>query len=326
MKQKYLPQTGMGHERFNIKPTEGFTALSKTKQANNKTNIRNWKHGSTKTSPMRLKIVRSREASPIIQSSSSQTKIMGNVSIKKIRLINIKNRWMGIGFKPVTTQISLFDNKLSDRRRAQILKSNINKQKEQVKKSGYFKGAKHVELSFEEEIDVENIYKENTILDDHKLQQFKRPKVMHKRQKSEFEEDGLENLSAEGNEYDTLNQPKIQQEKFNNLNKKYSRNVDIHNTGHFKTDTPNERGNLYKSNLLANKLTSNHQKHETLKDPSNLRRTMYKANNGGNLNRSRNKGRNDSRDGSYVEHASSSILKESLSTLTTKEVNKRISK
>jgi hypothetical protein len=53
---------------------------------------------------------------------------------------------------------------------------------------------------------------------------------------------------------------------------------------------------------------------------------MHKGSNGSNLNRSRNKGRNDSRDGSYVEYVSSSILKESLSTLNSKEVNKRISK
>lgn len=305
-------------------------ALSKTKQTNSKTKISNCKHGLTKTSPMRLKIVRSREASPTILSSSSQTKIMGNVNIKKIRLINAKSRCLGTGFKPVTTQISLYDNKPSDRKRTQIL--NAKHVKEPIKKNGYIKGAKLVELSFEEEIDVDNIYKENTILDDHLFQQFKRPKIMHKRQISEFEEDGLENLSSEGNEYDTLNQPKIQQDKFNNLNKKYSRNADINNniSGSqlvgFKTDKPNERGNLYKSNLLVNKLTSTHQKHENPKDSHNIRRSMHKGSKAHNLNRSRNKGRNDSRDESYCELASSSILKESLSTLTSKEVSKRLSK
>lgn len=61
---------------------EGFNYLSKTKVASGDGTLRNWKHNLAKTSPMRLKIIRSREASPVIQNSVSQTKIIGNVSMK----------------------------------------------------------------------------------------------------------------------------------------------------------------------------------------------------------------------------------------------------
>lgn len=46
--------------------------------------ILNIKQKSGKTSPMRLKIMRSRECSPELTTNPSQTKIMGNVSMKKI--------------------------------------------------------------------------------------------------------------------------------------------------------------------------------------------------------------------------------------------------
>ncbi len=147
---------------------------------------------------MRLKIVRSRETSPVIQNSASQTKIMGNVSIKKITLVHNRNRKIGGVAKPVTTQISLCDNnprkkKASGRKPGKVNPDSRNK--------GYINGAKHVELSFEEELDVENIYKENSILNEQIFQQSKRPKG-HKRRVSEFEEEGKENLSSEGDETD----------------------------------------------------------------------------------------------------------------------------
>lgn len=147
---------------------------------------------------MRLKIVRSRETSPVIQSSASQTKIMGRVSLKKIKLVGSNDGRKGGGLRPVTTQISLCDNKPTKSKKAQLLQSQ--KSKEAHKKQAMYRGAKHVELSFEEEIDVDNIYKENNVLNEHKFQQSKRPK-RHRRQNSEFEEEGKENLSSEGDEH-----------------------------------------------------------------------------------------------------------------------------
>ena len=103
---------------------------------------------------MRLKIVRSREASPVLQNSSSQTKIMGNVSMKKIKLIHGSKRCLGSEFKPITTQISLCDSKPTLLKRPQNMKSKPKKTIEPSKthknQPTYYRGAKHIELSFEE--------------------------------------------------------------------------------------------------------------------------------------------------------------------------------
>lgn len=68
--------------------TDAHIGLSRKMGGGHATGIRNSKHSLTKTSPMKLKIIRSREGSPVLQNSSSQTKVMGSVSIQKIRLIN----------------------------------------------------------------------------------------------------------------------------------------------------------------------------------------------------------------------------------------------
>ena len=319
MKRTNIPQSSFGTAKNKMNPIDTFNKRKNAKLSNQKGMIRNWKHGTTKTSPMRLKIIRSRETSPVIQNSSSQTKIMGSVSIKKIKLVNDKNRHIGGGLKPVTTQISLCDNKKTMRKKTQHYPSRKNQ--EARKKQSHFKGAKLIELSFEEEIDVDNIYKENSILNEHKFQQSKRPK-MHRRQISEFEEEGKENLSSEGDEHDTheawniANPPKIQQEKFNDLNKKFSRNENISQIGNFQTDIQNDgRNSLYNWQFLSQKLYGNKTKEDNSnKGQNNYRRSMYKSPKvGHNLNRSRNSIRHtNSKDSSNWELASSSILSDKL--------------
>ena len=78
-----------------------------------------------------------------------------------------------------------------------------------MKTSGFIRGAKHVELSFEEEIDVENVYRDNSVLDQNTFQQARKGKKGHRRQPSEFEEEGRENLSAEGDECLNLESKKL---------------------------------------------------------------------------------------------------------------------
>ena len=294
MKRKHLPQSGFGGDKFGKRPSETFNKTNNAKLSNQKAMIRNCKHRPRKNSPMRLKIIRSREASPEIQPSSSQTKIMGSVSIKKIKLVNGKNRRLGNGLKPVTTQISLHDNKPPMRKKPQDLKSRRNR--ESSKKKSYYKGAKHIELSFEEEIDVENIYKENSIINEQKFQQSKRPK-MHRRKISEFEEEGKENLSAEGDEHESqeslsiANPPKIQQDKFNNMSKKFSRNANIPQIGNFRTDIQYEgKNDVPTSHFLSQKLYGNKIREEQKSNKqSNFRRSIHKSPKvPHNLNRSRN--------------------------------------
>ena len=82
MKTRHLPHPlGVGDKQMK-RMHEGFSYLSKTKITSSNGTLRNCKHNLTKTSPMRLKIIRSRETSPVIQNSASQTKIIGNVSMK----------------------------------------------------------------------------------------------------------------------------------------------------------------------------------------------------------------------------------------------------
>jgi hypothetical protein len=229
---------------------------------------------------------------------------------------------LGGEFKPITTQISLCEFKQPENRHKQpILKPKIASQKSNKKakpglnpaqkvnkqKTGtnYHRIPKHVELSFEDEIDF------NT---------------------NDFDEDGLENLSSEGNEWDDhssfANPPKV------NNNIMSRNNNEIGNMMYFRTDKPsNSRNNLCNGEFLSNKFTQSKPKDDecqqelmyNFKSPSafehtrnqcqNLRRSATK-NSKAQLNRSRNKSRhNDSSDMNLV---TSSILEDKLrDTLTT---------
>lgn len=183
-----------------------------------------------------------------------------------------------------------------------------------------------MELSFEEELDVDNIYKENTILDQQKIQKYKRPVKRHQRQNSGFEEDGKENLSSEGDEHEPhvfkrmANHPKIQQEKVNDLNKKFSRNIEM--VTHFKTDKVVSD----KINSLKGSFASQKSKHENYAKAMNqqMRRMMKQPSKNSGLNRSRNRIRHtNSSENSNMEIASSSILSDKLrDTLTTLNTRK----
>jgi hypothetical protein len=270
---------------------------------------------------MRLKIIRSREGSPLVERANSTAKIVGSVSIKKIKLINSGK------IKPQLNQSKS--------------KKSLAAEKKLKKQPSYYRATKVVELSFEEEIDVDQIYKENSILDEHKIQRCKKAAKGHRRQVSEFEEEGRENLSSEGNENDTnidfriAKPPKIQQEKFNDLNKKTSRNTEMCNTVQSKTDKlAHSRNQFYKGQFLSNKFAQQKLKEdESRRDPAQqLRKTMTKTNKAHALNRSRNRGRNhDSNDSSNCELATSSILsdklRESLSSMNARqEASKRYAK
>jgi hypothetical protein len=260
----------------------------------------------------------------------------------KIRLINGSKKYLGADFKPVTAQISLWENNpiwLNSQHPQTKLKKKAEWVKKQKNQQSYYRGPKHVELSFEEELDVDNIYKENTILDQQKIQKYKRPVKRHQRQNSGFEEDGKENLSSEGDEHEshihrrTANQPKIQQEKFNDLNKKFSRNGET--VTHFKTDkiTYDEINSL-KGSFMSQKSLNQKSKHANYAKVMNqqMRKMIKQPSNNAGLNRSRNRIRHsNSSENSNMEIASSSILSDKLrDTLTTlntrKEVCKRYSK
>ena len=184
------------------------------------------------------------------------------------------------------------------------VKTKINKCKNQQ----YRRNINNVELSFEEELDFVG---------------------------NEFEEDGLENLSSEGNEW-ISNSTYTKPPKANDHN--LSRNNQIGNSIHFRTDKSiNSRNHLFNGEFLSNKFTQsskqkdeenlpNHQvtRHKRCSDKDNrkpnqcekLRRAVKKTPNG--LNRSRNKNRyTDSTD---MNHATSSILGDKLrNTLTSIE-------
>lgn len=139
------------------------------------------------------------------------------------------------------------------------------------------------------------------------IQQYNKPKKGHRRQVSDFEEEGRENLSSEGNENDThedvriANQPKIPHEpKFNDFNKKFqkfeenllSRNKDMGPPLHFNTDKPTDVRNYLNTRTgLSNKLSQYNAKQPEI----NNRRPSNKTH---ALNRSRNRGRHTESDSS----------------------------
>lgn len=257
----------------------------------------------------------------------------------KIRLIKGGKKYLGTEFKPVTAQISLWENNPITLN-SHIPQAKPKKKSDSTKKpknqQSYYRGPKHVELSFEEELDVDNIYKENTILDQQKIQKYKRPVKRHQRQNSGFEEDGKENLSSEGDEHEPhvhkrmVNHPKIQQEKVNDLNKKFSRNAEM--VTHFKTDkVVSDNINSLKGSFMSQKSLNHKSKYENYAKEMNqqMRRMMKQPSKNSGLNRSRNRIRNtNSCESSNMEIASSSILSDKLrDTLNTrKEACKRYTK
>lgn len=292
-----------------------FQNESNSRIMNQKTRIKNFKHGTTKTSPMRLKIVRSRETSPVMQSSTSQTKIMGNISIKKITLVK-NSQGQGRPYsKPLTTQISLCKNQpklgKSDKGAKRTKNSKVPKGHTASKTKGYINGAKHVELSFEEELDVDNIYKQNSILNEDVIQQSKRPK-QHRRKNSEFEEEGKENLSSEGDETDTKerNYLDTSQKRFTDLSRKFSRNPGFSQVGNFKTDIPTKDTSKISAQFLSQKSSFGkyNQKVNEKKRKVQGRNSKIQA----SQNRSRNAGRHQSRDSENYERVTSSILSDKL--------------
>ena len=337
MKKKYHPQSIYQANKYMRKHNDKLTQSNKTQLTTQKGVIRNWKHGTVKNSPLRLKIIRSRETSPVIQNSLSQTKIMGNISINKIKFVKGKNKRICAGLKPVTATISLWE-KSTKLKKPHILQSKNNN--EINKNWEYFEGVKHVELSFEEEIDVDNIYNGKSILNEQNFKQSKRLK-MHRRKISEFEEEGKENLSSEGDEHDTketyiAKPPKIQQEKFNDLNKKFSRNPEISQLGNFKTDIPIEGSLKMHSQLFSSQKTAQDESREEAnqRDQNNFRRSIHKSSKiPHNINRSRNAGRNThSNDSSNWELVTSWILNDKLkntlkhSRKEGKKINSKIQK
>lgn len=223
MRKRVTNNNTIGHEHANRKsaiPT--ISSMSKQsllkqeppKTQYPKTSVAKPLHGCNKTSPMRLKIIRSREASPLPCNDGAKSKVMGNVSIKKIRLVKGNKRCLVKDLKQ--SSITLCDSNPPTLRKPQITSC---KSKPQLESGKYARGLrhpkpKHVELSFEEELDVENIYRDNSVLDQNRLQKCTKVAKHHKRKSSDFE-DGLENLSSEGNEHDSFdkskftNQPKI---------------------------------------------------------------------------------------------------------------------
>lgn len=189
MKRKHIPQVSFGGDPHSKAQFEDFSGINKTNLSSVNQNIRNCKHAPTKTSPMRLKIIRSREGSPVLnlnkvnscaQSSNFQTKVMGSVSMHKIKLIN-GGKKSSEKPKPITTQISLCDNKPPTAKKYSGGPTKHKKPQGLINKNRnqptYYRAAKLVELSFEEEID----YDENTIIDQHKMQQFKKAAKDHRR-------------------------------------------------------------------------------------------------------------------------------------------------
>jgi len=345
MKTRHYPQPLTGADKHVKRMHDGFSHLSKTKMTSSKGLIRNWKHDIAKTSPMRLKIIRSREVSPVIQNSASQTKIMGSVSINKIRLINGSKKWLANDFKPVTATISLCDSSRLTSKNSNVTQPKQRKKIEAAKRAknqaSYYRGTKHVELSFEEELDVDQIKNQNSIIDKQKIENSKHPARRHQRKISEFEEEGKENLSSEGDEHEVTrnqrmsNQPKFQHEKFNDLNVKFSRNQQMNSDHHFKTDkVVDNRGLAYKKNASLMKQTQYRTKLDNNTKTANqhARKHAKKSAKGYGLNRSRNGGRNtNSSQESTVGFASSSILsdklRESLTTLNSKkDICKRYTK
>lgn len=171
--------------------------------------------------------------------------------------------------------------------------------------SNYHRIPKHVELSFEDEIEFAT---------------------------NEFDEDGLENLSSEGNEWDDsssyANPPKV---STNILSRNNSQMGDMM---YFKTDKPNNSRNyLFNGDFLSNKFTQSKLNHaddqhelirEGVKSPGNYQNTRNQCqqfrrstnkNSKAQLNRSRNKSRHN--DSSGMNLATSSILEDKLrDTLT----------
>lgn len=139
---------------------------------------------------------------------------------------------------------------------------------------------------------------------------------------NEFEEDGLENLSSEGNEWDDSSYSV--QQPIPNL----SRNNEIGNKMHFRTDKPNNsRNHFANGEFLSNKFTQSKATEEPQDDMSSLykntrdmieyKRQARDSNQDSNskcsknqLNRSRNKLRNN--DVNDMNLATSSILSDKL--------------
>lgn len=149
-------------------------------------------------------------------------------------------------------------------------------------------------------------------------------------QAPEFEEEGKENLSSEGDETDVKERtylakpPKIQQEKFNDLSRKFSRNPGFSQVGNFKTDVPTEdTTKLHSAKFLSQKSVASKEAEEGSSCGghviptgiiSRAKRSMQKTSKiPHNLNRSRNAGRNNhSRNTSNLERVTSSILTDKL--------------
>lgn len=259
-------------------------------------------------------------------------------ALNKIKLFKGNKKQGAADFKPITAQISLWDSSSQ---------SHIKPQNNQIKSNrpnnkpkciiNDFKDQKQIDLSFEEEIDIESIYKENSILDQNKLQKWSKQTKHHRRKPSEFDEEGKENLSSEGNEHDfwdnskTANQPKIQQEKFNDLNKKFSRNFENQTDVIYKTGKQAEsRNTLQNGDFVNNKFTylnlqdnGNKQNYQL-----NMRRTQAHNSKIPHINRSRNRSRKyESEEENNQEVATSNILSDKLrESLSTLNLNQQASK
>lgn len=258
--------------------------------------------------------------------------------LNKIKLIK-GNKKQGVSdFKPITAHISLWDNSPLSHIKPQNNQTKSNRPNYKPKCIiNEITDHKQIDLSFEEEIDIENIYKENTILDQNKLQKWSKQKKHHRRKPSEFDEEGKENLSSEGNEHDlydnakTANQPKIQQEKFNDLNKKFSRNFENHNEVIYKTGKQTDsRNTLQNGDFVNNRFTylnlnDNCGKHN---NQINTRRSQAHNSKIPHINRSRNRSRQyESEEESNQEVATSNILSDKLrESLTTLNLNQQASK
>ena len=144
-------------------------------------------------------------------------------------------------------------------------------------------------------------------------------------------------MSSEGNEHDicdklkTANQPKIQQEKFNDLNKKFSRNFENQNECIYKTGKQVEsRNTLQNEDFVNNKYTYLQSQDEANKNyhPINMRRSQAHNSKIPHINRSRNRSRQiESEESNNHDLATSNILNDKLrESLSTLNLNQQSSK
>lgn len=110
--------------------------------------------------------------------------------------------------------------------------------------------------------------------------------------------------------------PKIQQDKFSDLNRKFSRNPGFTQIGNFKTDIPTEENTqMHSAQFLSQKSEKGRNRESDHGYGRNrVRRTIQKTSKiPHNLNRSRNAGRNThSRNDSNLELVTSNILSDKL--------------